>query len=69
MRTLQQTSIIVEATCKAIELKLRSRANLNQDEIIANQCEKHDISEQHIRNVLMIDENSRSSIRLREKME
>ena len=69
MRTLEQTSNIVEATCKAIELKLKGRANLNQDEIIANQCKTHDICEKHIRNILMIDENSRSSVRLREKME
>ena len=69
MRTLQQTSKIVESTCKAIERKLKGRANLNQDQIIANQCEINDISEQHIRKILMIDENSRSSVRLREKME
>ena len=69
MRTLQQISKIVEITCEEIELNLKGRANLNQDQIIANQCEINDISEQHIRNVLMIDENSRSSIRLREKME
>ena len=69
MRTLEQTSNIVEATCKAIELKLKGRANLNQDQIIAYQCKIHDLSEDHIRKILMIDENSRSSVRLRERME
>ena len=69
MRTLQQISKIVAITCEEIELNLKGRANLNQDQIIANQCVLHDISEQHIRKILMIDENSRSSVRLREKME
>ena len=69
MRTLEQTSNIVEATCQAIEKKLKGRANLNQDQIIANQCKTHDISESHIRKILMIDENSRSSVRLRERIE
>ena len=69
MRTLLQISDIVEATCKTIETQLKGRANFNQDQIIANQCEIHDISESHIRKILMIDENSRSSVRLREKME
>ena len=69
MRTPEETSEIVESTCQAIEKRLKGRANLNQDQIIVNQCRINDISEKHIRNVLMIDENSRSSIRLREKME
>lgn len=69
MRTLQQTSNIVESTCKAIELKLKGRANLNQDQIIAYQCVLHDICEDHIRNVMDIQIDSRSSVRLREKME
>ncbi len=69
MRTQEQIADIVEATCKAIEKRLKGRANLNQDQIIASHCRINDISEQHIRKILMIDENSRSSVRLREKME
>ncbi len=69
MRTQEQMADIVEATYQAIEDQLKGQANLNQDQIIANACKFNDISEKHIRNVLMIDENSRSSVRLREKME
>lgn len=69
MRTQEQIADIVEATCNAIEIRLKIWGKSKQDQIIAEHCKIHDISEKHIRTVLMIDENSRSSVRLREKME
>ena len=37
MRTQEEIADIVQATCEAIETQLKGRANLNQDQIIANQ--------------------------------
>ena len=68
METPKQISIKVDSTCKAIEKRLKGRAHPKENEIIAEECIINDISEKHIRKVLMIDENSKRSVRYREMM-
>ena len=66
MKTPQQISIQVDSACKAIENRFKGRVHPNQNEIIAEECIIHDISEKHIRKVMMIDENSKRSMKYRE---
>ncbi len=66
MRSSKQTSKIVDKTCKAIDKRFNGRVHPDENEIIAEECIIHDISEKHIRKILMIDENSKRSVKYRE---
>ncbi len=66
MRSSQRISEIVNTTCQAIEKRLDGRSHPNENEIIAEECIISDISEKHIRKILMIDENSKRSVKYRE---
>ncbi len=57
MKSSKQISEIVDTTCQAIEKRLNGRADSNENEIIAEECIINDISEKHIRKILMINEN------------
>ncbi len=66
MKSSKQISEIVDITCKSIEKRLDGRSHPNENEIIAEKCIINDISEKHIRKILMIDENSKRSVKYKE---
>ena len=59
--TPKQTSIKVEKACKAIDKRKKGRVHPNENEIIAEECIIHDLSESHIRTILEIPEKRRKS--------
>lgn len=65
MRTQDQLTDQVFITCKAIEAQLKGRTHPKEREIIANQCEKSDLSESHIRTIMEIGVDRKRSTRYR----
>lgn len=65
-KTPKEISHIVDKTCTSIDERLNGRSHPHENEIIAEECIINDISEKHIRKVLMIDENSKRSRKYRE---
>ena len=61
MRTPKQTSVKVEKACQAIDKRKNGRVHPNENEIIAEECIIHDLSEMHIRKVMEIPEKRRKS--------
>ena len=61
MRNQDELTDQVFTTCKAIEAQLKGRTHPKEGEIIAIECKKSDISEQHIRKVMEITEKRRKS--------
>lgn len=66
MRSPKQISKVVASTCAAIYKRFNGRVHPKENEIIAEECIIHDISECHIRNVLKVEENSKRSVKYRE---
>ena len=69
IRTQDQLTDQVFTTCKAIEAQLKGRTHPKEREIIANQCEKSDLSESHIRKVMEIPEKRKKSTKYKEMSE